>query len=61
MPLEFEFHLQFPYGSLMTELSDFSQTTRSGNECNFFSITSGYKHNCTVTVILENIETDNVL
>ena len=30
--LEFEFHLQFPYGSPPTELSDFRQSARSGNE-----------------------------
>ena len=30
--LEFEFHLQFPCGSPSTELSDFRQSTRSGNE-----------------------------
>ena len=30
--LEFEFHLQFPCGSLSTELSDFRQSARSGNE-----------------------------
>ena len=32
MPLEFEFHLQFPCGSPSTELSDFRQSTRSRNE-----------------------------
>ena len=32
MSLEFEFHLQFPCGSLSTELSDFRQSTRSRNE-----------------------------
>ena len=33
--LEFEFRLQFPCGSLSTELSDFHQSVRSGNgrEC----------------------------
>ena len=30
--LEFEFHLQFPCGSPSTELSDFRQSARSGNE-----------------------------
>ena len=30
--LEFEFHLQFPCGSPLTELSDFRQLARSGNE-----------------------------
>ena len=30
--LEFEFHLQFPCCSLSTELSDFRQSARSGNE-----------------------------
>ena len=30
--LEFEFHLQFPCGSPPTELSDFRQSVRSGNE-----------------------------
>ena len=30
--LEFEFHLQFPCGSPWTELSDFCQSARSGNE-----------------------------
>ena len=30
--LEFEFHLQFPCGSSSTELSDFRQSARSGNE-----------------------------
>ena len=30
--LEIEFHFQFPYGSPTTELSDFCQTARSGNE-----------------------------
>ena len=30
--LEFECRLQFPCGSLSTELSDFCQTARSGNE-----------------------------
>ena len=29
---EFEFHLQFPCGSPSTELSDFRQSARSGNE-----------------------------
>ena len=29
---EFEFHLQFPCGSPSTELSDFHQSARSGNE-----------------------------
>ena len=32
MSLEFEFHLQFPCGSPSTELSDFRQSARSGNE-----------------------------
>ena len=34
--LEFEFHLQIPCGSRSTELSDFRQSARSGNErkCN---------------------------
>ena len=32
MSLEFEFHLQFPSGSLSTELSDFRQSARSRNE-----------------------------
>ena len=31
-PLEFEFHLQFPCGTPSTELSDFCQSARSGNE-----------------------------
>ena len=31
-PLEFGFHLQFPCGSPSTELSDFRQSARSGNE-----------------------------
>ena len=31
--LEFEFRLQFPCGSPSTELSDFRQSTRSGNKC----------------------------
>ena len=31
--LEFEFHLQLPCGSPSTELSDFPQSARSGNEC----------------------------
>ena len=31
-PLEFEFHLQLPCGSPLTELSDFRQSVRSGNE-----------------------------
>ena len=31
--LEFEFHLQFPCGSPSTELSDFRQSARTGNEC----------------------------
>ena len=31
--LEFEFQLQFPCGSPSTELSDFRQSRRSGNEC----------------------------
>ena len=30
--LEFEFHLQFPCGSPSTELSDFCQSARIGNE-----------------------------
>ena len=30
--LEFEFHLQFPCGSLSTGLSDFRQSVQSGNE-----------------------------
>ena len=30
--LEFEFHLQFPCGFSSTELSDFCQSGRSGNE-----------------------------
>ena len=30
--LEFEFHLQFPYGSPSTELSDFRQSARSRNQ-----------------------------
>ena len=30
--LEFEFHLQFPCGLPSTELSDFRQSARSGNE-----------------------------
>ena len=30
--LEFEFHLQFPCGSPSTELSDFRQSARNGNE-----------------------------
>ena len=30
--LEFEFHLQFPCGSPSTELSDFRQSARTGNE-----------------------------
>ena len=30
--LEFEFYLQFPCCSLSTELSDFRQSARSGNE-----------------------------
>ena len=30
--LEFEFRLQFPCGSPSTELSDFCQSARSGNE-----------------------------
>ena len=30
--LEFEFHLQFPCGSPLIELSDFGQSARSGNE-----------------------------
>ena len=30
--LEFEFHLQFPCGSPLTELSDFHQSEQSGNE-----------------------------
>ena len=30
--LEFEFHLQFPCGSLSTELSDFRQSARSRNK-----------------------------
>ena len=30
--LEFEFRVQFPCGSLSTELSDFRQAARSGNE-----------------------------
>ena len=30
--LEFEFHLQFPGGSLSTELSDFRQSAQSENE-----------------------------
>ena len=32
MSLEFEFHLQFPCGSPLTELSDFGQSAPSGNE-----------------------------
>ena len=32
-PLEFEFHLQFPCGSPLTELSDFPQSEESGKEC----------------------------
>ena len=31
--LEFEFHLQFSCGSPSTELSDFRQSARTGNEC----------------------------
>ena len=31
--LEFEFLLQFPWGSPSTELSDFRQSALSGNEC----------------------------
>ena len=31
--LEFEFQLQFPCGSPSTELSDFRQSARTGNEC----------------------------
>ena len=31
--LEFEFHLQFPCGSPLTELSHFHQSRRSRNEC----------------------------
>ena len=30
--LKFEFHLQFPCGAPSTELSDFRQSARSGNE-----------------------------
>ena len=30
--MEFEFHLQFPCGSLSSELSDFCQSARSRNE-----------------------------
>ena len=30
--LEFEFHLQFRYGSPSTDLSDFRQSARSGHE-----------------------------
>ena len=30
--LEFKFHLQFPCGSLLTKVSDFHQSARSGNE-----------------------------
>ena len=30
--LEFEFRVQFPCGSLTTELSDLRQSARSGNE-----------------------------
>ena len=29
---EFEFHLQFPCGSQSTELSEFCESARSGNE-----------------------------
>ena len=32
MSQEFEFHLQFPWGSPSTELSDFRQSAQSGNE-----------------------------
>ena len=32
MSLEFEFHLQFPFGSASTELSDFCQSMQIGNE-----------------------------
>ena len=32
-PLEFEFHLQFPCGSPLPELSDFPQSEGSGKEC----------------------------
>ena len=32
MSLEFEFHFQFPCCSLSTELSDFHQSARSGNQ-----------------------------
>ena len=32
MSLEFEFHVQFPCGSLSTELLDFCQSAQSGNE-----------------------------
>ena len=31
LSLEFEFHLQFPWGSPSTELSDFRQSARYGN------------------------------
>ena len=31
-PLDFEFHLQFLCGCPSTELSDFRQSARSGNE-----------------------------
>ena len=33
MSLEFEFHFQLPCGFPMTELSDFRQSPRSGNQC----------------------------
>ena len=32
LSLEFEFHLQFPWGSPSTELSDFRRSARYGNE-----------------------------
>ena len=32
MSPEFEFHLQFPCGSLSAELSDFCQSAQSGNK-----------------------------
>ena len=49
---EFEFHLQFPYGSPSTELSDFRQSARSGNEHECKQAKTRAKGNDVITNVL---------
>ena len=54
--LEFKFHLQFPCGSVSTELSYFRKSVRSGNEC---ECKQTLKYTCQGNDVITNVISAN--